>query len=135
MPTTQKTHPIDRLIRLMLVAIAAMLVVLLVLVIVFFATKPSKEPTIPADTAPTEITDTVTLPQTPDAGAEYQNSLIFVGDSLTAHLRSHGVLKGGKDTKQVWTCENNTMTLSSEINAVIAALKPLSGVLVYYSGH
>jgi hypothetical protein len=53
-----------------------------------------------------------------DAGAEYQNSLIFVGDSLTAHLRSHGVLKGGKDTKQVWTCENNTMTLSSEINAV-----------------
>ena len=120
MPTTHKTQPIDRLIRLALVTLAAMLVVLLILVIVFFATKPPKEPAIPADTAPTEqpATDTVTLPQTPDAGAEYQNSLIFVGDSLTAHLRSHGVLKGGKDTKQVWTCENNTMTLSSEINAV-----------------
>jgi lysophospholipase L1-like esterase len=120
MPTTHKTQPIDRLIRLALVTLAAMLVVLLILVIVFFATKPPKEPAVPADTTPTEqpATDTVTLPQTPDAGAEYQNSLIFVGDSLTAHLRSHGVLKGGTETKQVWTGVNNTITLTSEINAV-----------------
>ena len=121
MPTTHKLETVDRLIRLMLAITAALLVVLLILTIIFFATKAPKEPTIPVDTTPTEDTapvDTVTLPQTPDAGAEYQDSLIFVGDSLTAHIRSHGVLKGGTDTKQVWCPELNTMMLYSEVTSV-----------------
>ena len=63
------------------------------------------------------VDDGVTLPETPDAGMEYQDKIIFVGDSLTAHLISRGVLTGGTDTKQVWRCENNMMNLNSEVTA------------------
>ncbi len=57
----------------------------------------------------------VILTETPDAGIAYQDSLIFVGDSLTAHFRSRGVLTGGGDTKQVWCPESNTLNLNSEV--------------------
>lgn len=74
-------------------------------------TAEESEPEPPVD-------DDVTLPETPDAGLAYQDKLIFVGDSLTAHLINRGVLTGGKDTKQVWRCENNMMNLNSEITSV-----------------
>jgi lysophospholipase L1-like esterase len=64
------------------------------------------------------VDDGVTLPETPDAGTAYQDKIIFVGDSLTAHLVNRGVLTGGRDTKQVWRCENNMMNLNSEITSV-----------------
>ena len=57
------------------------------------------------------------LPETPDAGIEYQDKLIFVGDSLTAHLVAREVLTGGKMTKQVWRTENNMLNLNSEVTA------------------
>ena len=57
----------------------------------------------------------VILPETPDAGLEYQDKLTFVGDSLTAHLVSRGVLSGGKDTKQVWRTADNMLNLDSPI--------------------
>ena len=57
------------------------------------------------------------LPETPDAGIEYQDKLIFVGDSLTAHLVSREVLTGGKMTRQVWRTENNMLNLNSEVRA------------------
>ena len=59
--------------------------------------------------------DGVTLGATADAGLAYQDKIIFVGDSLTAHLVNRGVLTGGKDTKQVWRCENNMMNLNAEV--------------------
>ena len=59
----------------------------------------------------------VVLPETPDAGITYQDSLTFVGDSLTAHLVSRGVLTGGKDTKQVWRSESNMINLNSEVTS------------------
>ena len=43
------------------------------------------------------------LPQSADMGQEYIDSIIFLGDSTTYHLKSRGVLTGGKDTKQVWS--------------------------------
>lgn len=66
-----------------------------------------------------EISTTVdnTLPPTEDAGLAYQDSLTFVGDSLTSHLRSRGVLKGGTATTQVWATESGMLNLNSDITS------------------
>lgn len=127
MPTTHKTEQAEHLTRILLVAIAAMLVLLLALTVVFFITKPSskpvKDPDRPAsadtseEPAPPPADDGVTLPLTADAGTAYQDKIIFVGDSLTAHLINREVLTGGTDTKQVWRCENNMMNLNSEVTS------------------
>lgn len=127
MPTTHKTEQVERLTRLLLIAIAGMLVLLLILTIVFIATKPSSKPVKDPDQTPTTDVsgdpvqppedDGVTLPLTPDAGTAYQDKIIFVGDSLTAHLINREVLTGGTDTKQVWRCENNMMNLNSEVTS------------------
>ena len=130
MPTSHKTETIERLTRLLLLVTAAMLALLLILTVVFFVTKPSNRPVGKPDKNPTTddagniqenpntpVDDGVTLPLTPDAGLEYQDKIIFVGDSLTAHLINRGVLTGGTDTKQVWRCENNMMNLNSEVTA------------------
>ena len=127
MPTTHKTDSVERLTRLLLIAIAGMLVLLLILTIVFIATKPSNKPVKDPDKPPTPNVsgdpvqppedDGGTLPLTPDAGTAYQDKIIFVGDSLTAHLINREVLTGGTNTKQVWRCENNMMNLNSEITA------------------
>ena len=78
---------------------------------------PVEDTTEEPETEP-PVDDGVTLPETPDAGTVYQDKIIFVGDSLTAHLINRGVLTGGKDTKQVWRTENNMMNLNSEITSV-----------------
>ena len=131
MPTAHKTEQVERLTRLLLIAIAGMLVLLLILTVVFIATKPSnkpvKDPGADPDKTPTTNVsgdpvqppedDGVTLPLTPDAGTAYQDKIIFVGDSLTAHLINREVLTGGTSTKQVWRCENNMMNLNSEVTA------------------
>lgn len=57
------------------------------------------------------------LPETPDAGLAYQDKLIFVGDSLTAHLVNRGVLTGGQTTKQVWRTQSNMLNLNSEVTS------------------
>ncbi len=59
----------------------------------------------------------VVLPQTADAGMAYQDKLTFVGDSLTAHLASRGVLSGGTNTTQVWRTTTNMLNLNSEITS------------------
>lgn len=66
------------------------------------------------DTTP-EAPEDVTLGETSDMGQAYLDSLIFVGDSTTAHLRSRGVLTGGTDTKQVWVPSDNTLLLDMNI--------------------
>jgi lysophospholipase L1-like esterase len=43
---------------------------------------------------------------------DYIDSIIFLGDSTTYGMKYYGVLKDGKDTKQVWTPANGTLTLS-----------------------
>ncbi len=59
----------------------------------------------------------VILPATEDAGMEYQNRLIFVGDSLTARMVDRGVLAYGQATEQVWRTLTNGGMLS--LNAAI----------------
>lgn len=66
-------------------------------------------------TDPTPAQDDPTLAQTMDMGLVYQDSIIFVGDSTTAHLRSRGVLTDGTDTKQVWVPSDNTLLLDFNI--------------------
>lgn len=126
MPTNHRTESVERLTRLLMLVTAAMLALLLILTVVFFVTKPSNKPTKKPDQNVTDdagtpqetpVDDGVTLPLTPDAGLSYQDKIIFVGDSLTAHLINRGVLTGGTDTKQVWRCENNMMNLNSEVTA------------------
>ena len=117
---------LDKLSRLLALAVAGMLVLLLILTVVFFATKPSDKPVKEPDTVTDDggavipnppADDGVTLPATEDAGLAYQDSLIFVGDSLTAHLINRGVLTGGTGTKQVWRCESNMLNLNSEVTS------------------
>lgn len=68
------------------------------------------EPDLPASN-----TTSALLPETEDMGQQYIDSMIFVGDSNTAHLVGFGILNGGKDTRQVWVPKGSTITLDSEI--------------------
>ena len=126
MPVNSNIQKIERLTRFMLMILAGLLVVLLALIVTFFATKPSNKPAKPpkdsesvtdSQSASDTATDPVILTETSDAGMTYQDKIIFVGDSLTAHLINRGVLTGGTNTKQVWRCENNMMNLNSEVTA------------------
>ncbi len=122
MPTRQ-----DRAIRIFLVLLCTLTVALVGVTVAFLVTKYS--PTVPAHTTETESddarpdtptigeNDAVILPQTPDAGLTYQDRLTFVGDSLTAHLISRGVLSGGTATTQVWRTESNMLNLKPGITA------------------
>lgn len=65
---------------------------------------------IPANTQSSAL-----LSETEDMGKSYIDSMIFVGDSNTAHFVGFGILNGGKDTKQVWVPKGSTITLDSEI--------------------
>ncbi len=51
------------------------------------------------------------LQVTDDAGAEYLSKIIFLGDSTTYGLKRYGMLTAGKETTQVWTPANGTLTL------------------------
>ncbi len=56
-------------------------------------------------------TEDAVLRESEDMGEDYIDSIIFLGESTTYHMKSRGVLKGGTDTKQVWAPECGTMTL------------------------
>ena len=66
---------------------------------------PTPTPTPTPEPTPTPSPEDETpwlLKETKDAGKDYQDSLIFLGDSTTAHMISQGVLTGGEQTTQVW---------------------------------
>ena len=118
----------DRLLRLGLLALAGLLLLLAVLTGLSVASHiPDKPDPTPAETLDGTATDTlpsdepaddgVTLPLTEDAGIAYQDSLTFVGDSLTAHLVNRGVLSDGTNTRQVWRSESNMINLNSEVTS------------------
>lgn len=90
---------------------------------------PTKTPASPAITAPAQtrepgadntdepgapVTDApagALLGETEDAGQEYVDKLVFLGDSTTYGLMFYGVLSGGKQTTQVWTPASGTLAL------------------------
>lgn len=55
--------------------------------------------------------ESVFLEQSADAGEEYIDSFIFLGESTTYHLKSRGVLSGGQSTTQVWAPKSGTLML------------------------
>ena len=78
---------------------------------------PAQEPPVQAPPAqnPTDysaIAPKAFLAKTEDAGQEYIDNIIFVGDSTTYGLKPYKMLKDGKETKQVWTPKSGTLTLS-----------------------
>ena len=88
-------------------------------------TVPSTPVESPVGNTPEEIAaylaeypDTV-LGVTEDAGQEYIDKLTFLGDSTTYGLIHYGMLKDGKNTKQVWTPASGTLTLSQASFATI----------------
>ena len=48
---------------------------------------------------------------------DFIDELVFFGESTTAHLRARGVLRGGRDTTQVWADRSGTRMLSSRITS------------------
>lgn len=116
----------DRTVRILLVLLCTLTLALTALTVAFLVTKyaPSGNggavesvSDTEADTPTMGENDAVILPETPDAGVAYQDSLTFVGDSLTAHLISRGVLTGGTATTQVWRTESNMLNLKPGITA------------------
>ncbi len=128
MSVKQIIHNPDKLMRLLLLTLAALLALLMILTVVLISIKYAGAPKDPpagaldqsAATGPSNeppVDDGVTLTQTTDAGISYQDSLTFVGDSLTAHLINRGVLTDGLNTKQVWRSESNMINLNSEVTS------------------
>ena len=112
----------------MLTTIGILLLALVICFIPMLITSNQKDPAPIAEESAPETSDndkqpsgdegnSVVLSQTADAGQAYQDKLIFVGDSLTAHLIHRGGLTGGKDTKQVWRPESNTLNLDSKVTS------------------
>jgi hypothetical protein len=62
--------------------------------------------------------ETAFMESTEDMGQEYIDSFIFIGESTTYHLKSRGVLSGGRETRQVWAPESGTLNLDSTITGV-----------------
>ena len=51
-------------------------------------------------------------------GEEYIDSFIFFGESTTYHLKSRDVLRGGKNTHQVWAPKNGTVNLDTTTKSI-----------------
>ena len=113
----------NNLLAYLILIIAALTVLCLIATAVFAIVKianraPKTETEAPTesdtDSTPTQVSpQLVTMAETPDAGMEYIDSLIFFGESTTAHLRARGVLSGGTSTRQVWADASGTRMLSS----------------------
>lgn len=87
---------------------AAFVLILLCLVfslMIGIAARRNKKMLAQADDAPTVA----------DAEQVDIDDMIFIGESTTSHLKSRGVLSGGKNTKQVWSSDQNTMVLDLNI--------------------
>lgn len=90
---------------------------------------PETAPSTEADTQPQDSTSDIEvapiepaptiLEETEDMGDEYINSLIFLGDSTSYGLKAYSMLREGKETKQVWTSKNATVSLNEILTKMI----------------
>ena len=55
---------------------------------------------------------------TEDMGVEYIDSLIFIGESTTYHMKDRAVLSGGKETSQIWAPKCGTINLDMSTSAL-----------------
>ena len=56
------------------------------------------------------------IEESTDAGQEYIDSFVFLGESTTYHLKSRGVLRGGTETTQVWAPKSGTLMLTPTVS-------------------
>ena len=80
----------------------------LMLCLVSCSPPPEKEVSECIDTS---IQSDTILGVTEDMGDSYIDSLIFVGESTTYHMKNRGVLSGGQDTRQIWAPSCGTINL------------------------
>ncbi len=83
--------------------------------------EPTPEVTAPPSqtTSAFQLSGAALLGETEDMGMEYIDKMVFLGDSTTYGMKYYAVLSDGKDTKQVWTPSNGTLTLSYQGFAAI----------------
>ena len=77
------------------------------------ASAESTQPSLPSSVSPDEAPEAAEVPD------DYMDRITFLGDSTTYGLRHYGVLKGGKDTTQVWTPKSGTLALFNISTATI----------------
>ena len=87
------------------------IIILCLALLLCTACSPSEE-----DTLPIVANKGALLEESNDMGQGYIDSFIFIGESTTYHLKSRGVLTGGKSTTQVWGTEAGTLNLSLTID-------------------
>ena len=56
------------------------------------------------------------LPPSEDMGQSYLDKIVFICDSPTYWMWPHGLLSGGKESNQIWTGPEGTMTLAYQSN-------------------
>ncbi len=71
----------------------------------------ASETSVDAESEEFQTSKDVFLEQSEDAGKEYIDSFIFLGESTTYHLKNRGVLSGGQSTTQVWGPKSGTLML------------------------
>lgn len=65
------------------------------------------------------LSNLITLDETPDAGQEYIDRLTFLCDSSFIGVRDYGLLSGGTNTDQVWGTDSGSMFVSNLSTASI----------------
>ncbi len=71
----------------------------------------------PQGTSDTD-TDACAPPVLADKSEDYIGSFIFFGESTTYHMKSRGVLSGGKDTTQIWAPKSGTVNLDATTKSI-----------------
>lgn len=83
----------------------------------------AKETKAPADDDPVVPDDNeapkTVLGETEDAGSEYVDAMVFIGDSTTYGLKAYGMLSGGTSTNQVLTPSSGTLALFNQSWATV----------------
>lgn len=83
------------------------------------APTPDTTPAVSDTEPPVSVPNAAVLGKTEDAGQEYLDKIVFIGDSTTYSFLYYGVLSGGKETTQVWTPASRTLTLDHATTTTI----------------
>ncbi len=75
--------------------------------------RPSELPVLGEEVIP------IVLEATEDYGQDYLDSFIFLGESTTYHMKDRGVLRDGKNTKQIWAPDSGTVNLDMTTSSLL----------------
>ncbi len=97
-------------------------ITLLLVTVFLFSSCVAEEKTVPTvsqnGTETEYVQSLAVLKETDDRGQRYLDSFVFLGESTTYHLINRGVLKGGKQTDQVWGPDSGTVNLDTSITSL-----------------